>query len=273
MAQGLPFRAVVADSFYGEDRAFAAGLRDLGVGYVLALKPSHSWWHREGDIGALWQAAEQAAWTDAVHPGRWVRVDRRYRDGHVETWWALEVEAGPYGPDRSQRAVVATTDPVTLPEHGTWYLVTNLLDADLTEIVRLYSLRNWVEQSYLQVKHRLGWSQYQVRSDLAIRRHWALVCCAFSFCWQAAADLLDVGCPPETVDGSTAMDLAEGNPAGRGKNPARADVARGVTLGAGVVDTLDLAAALVAGLELRLAPARTAGPARLARPGAPAPRL
>ncbi len=41
----------------------------------------------------------------------------------------------------------------------------------------------WVEQSYKQVKHSLGWSQYQVRSDLAIRRHWELVCCAFSFCW------------------------------------------------------------------------------------------
>jgi hypothetical protein len=30
----------------------------------------------------------------------------------------------------------------------------------------------WVEQSYKQVKHVLGWSDYQVRSDLlAIRRH------------------------------------------------------------------------------------------------------
>src|SRR3712207_9497785 len=53
--------------------------------------------------------------------------------------------------------------------------------ADLSEIVRLYGLRMWVEQSYKQVKHVLGWSDYQVRSDIAIRRHWQLVCCAFSF--------------------------------------------------------------------------------------------
>ena len=57
--------------------------------------------------------------------------------------------------------------------------------ADLAEVVRLYGLRMWVEQSYKQVKHVLGWSDYQVRSDLAIRRHWQLVCCAFSFCWWA----------------------------------------------------------------------------------------
>lgn len=51
--------------------------------------------------------------------------------------------------------------------------------------MRLYGLRVWVEQSYKQVKQGLGWTEYQVRSDLAIRRHWQLACCAFSFCWWA----------------------------------------------------------------------------------------
>jgi SRSO17 transposase len=39
IAMGLPFRAVVADCFYGEHDAFKQGLRDAGVGYVLALQP------------------------------------------------------------------------------------------------------------------------------------------------------------------------------------------------------------------------------------------
>ncbi|HSH68705.1 MAG TPA: hypothetical protein VK997_02220, partial [Deferrisomatales bacterium] len=47
--------------------------------------------------------------------------------------------------------------------------------ASLAEVVRLYALRVWVEQSYKQVKHSLGWAHYQVRSDLSIRRHWQLV--------------------------------------------------------------------------------------------------
>ena len=95
------------------------------------------------------------------------------------------------------RLVVATTDPTTLPEMSTWYLATNLprrgshreahsrhLAADLTEVVRLYGLRHWVEQSYKQVKDELGWADFQVRSDAAIRRHQTLVNCAFSFCWN-----------------------------------------------------------------------------------------
>ncbi len=51
--QGVGFRAVVADSFYGEDREFKRFLGELGVGYVLSLKKSHCWWHLEGTIGAL----------------------------------------------------------------------------------------------------------------------------------------------------------------------------------------------------------------------------
>ncbi len=41
LAEGIPFRAVVADSFYGEDRTLRGGLRKLKVPYMMALKPSH----------------------------------------------------------------------------------------------------------------------------------------------------------------------------------------------------------------------------------------
>jgi hypothetical protein len=198
-AAGVPFRAVVADSFYGENETLRQELMERDVGYVMALKASHSWWHAEGSLGALWALAQAAPWT-AQAPGDWQAVKRRFRDGHVETWWALEAVGGPYGPDKAERAVVVTTDPATLPDDTTWYLVTNLPApatprarrtplpaADLAEIVRLYGLRVWVEQSYKQVKQHLGWAQYQVRSDPAIRRHWELVCCAFCFCWWTLA--------------------------------------------------------------------------------------
>jgi SRSO17 transposase len=81
---GVPFRAVVADSFYGEDREFKRSLGELGIGYVLSLKKSHCWWHLEGTTGALWEAALAAGWKDAEEPGGWTRVVRTFRDGHRE---------------------------------------------------------------------------------------------------------------------------------------------------------------------------------------------
>jgi SRSO17 transposase len=196
----IPFRAVVADSFDGEDRGVKRGLRALGVGYVLALKPSHEWWHPVTAIGSFQEAARAARWQSPKRPGKWVKVTRTFRDGSSQDWWALEVITGPYGPQKQERVIIATTDPLTLPDLTTFYLVTNLpapgspraaesalAAASLEEVVRLYGLRMWVEQSYKHVKHALGWSQYQVRSDKAIRRHWQLVCCAFSFCWYHAS--------------------------------------------------------------------------------------
>lgn len=168
VADGIPFRAVVADSCYGENDTFRSGLVQQGIGYVLALKPSHAWWAPIGTVNCLQEVARTAAWTDANTPGDWASVERRFRDEHTERWWALEVRVGPYGPDKRQRVVIATTDPATLPEPTTWYLVTNLpapdtdgaassslAAADVAEVVRLYGVRNWVEQSYKQVKGAL----------------------------------------------------------------------------------------------------------------------
>lgn len=235
VAAQWPFRAIVADSFYGENETFRGGLQQLGVGYVLALKPSHGWWHPIEEIGSLAEVAEAAEWEGAARPGAWQAVTRRFRDGHDETWWALESVAGPYGPEKRQRAVIVTTDPRQLPALTTWYLVTNLPapgseraalsalePASLDEIVRLYGLRMWVEQSYKQVKQALGWAEYQVRSDVAIRRHWALVWCAFSFCWwhlgQGAWEA-----PPGWQNDREAPVREAGQPeegAGRGEKPA-----------------------------------------------------
>ena len=193
----------------------------------VSLKKSHSWWHAPGTIGALWEAALAAGWEGAGKPGGWEKVVRTFRDGHREEWWTLEVEAGPYGVARAKRALVVTTDPATLPDLATWYLTTSLpapgserahesglVPASVAEVVRLYGLRMWVEQSYKQVKHALGWSAYQIRSDHAIRRHWQLACCAFSFCWWAYGRLL-LASPEETSE-QPEEDLC-GSRAGKGK--------------------------------------------------------
>jgi hypothetical protein len=109
----------------------------------------------------------------------------------------------------------------------------------------------WVEQSYKQVKHALGWSQYQVRSDLAIRRHWQLVCCAFSFCWWAYGRLA-------TDDGEQSAEQPEGDLPSRLARRERKEalvgvLAGGVEGGEGVAGTVGDAVALLESV-LRSAP-------------------
>ena len=116
-------------------------------------------------------------------------------------------------------------------------------------MVRLYGLRMWVEQSYKQVKHVVGWSDYQVRCDIAIRRHWQLVCFAFTFCWWTYGRL------PTDEPAEMENDLPT-EQEGRGKKETQSVLAGGLEGGKGVVGAVGNAVALLEGV-LRDAPPRS----------------
>jgi DDE superfamily endonuclease len=261
---GFVFRAVVADSAYGDQDGFRGELAEAGLPFVMALKPRRGIWAPVADAHTPVDAARALAWGGPEHPGDWQPVTRTFRDGHTETWWAADATLGWWGPDGARRLVVATADPGTLPDKATWYLVTNLprpggpREADsphpaasLAEVVRIYGLRNWAEQGYKQVKDELGWADFQVRSDIAIRRHQVLVCCAFSFCWDA---WFAGPPPPEAAAPRPGPGRGERGAAAR---RAAAVLAAGAARGAHLAFPLDRAAALVAGM-VESAPAAAA---------------
>jgi len=114
----LPFKAVVADCSYGEHREFKQGWMSSRSA-MLALKPSHAWWHQVDELGSLWEVAH------ATPSGDWQAVQqgvprRTYRD-----LVGTGSDGRSHGVDKSKRAVVVTTD-LTLPEQSTVVLVTNL---------------------------------------------------------------------------------------------------------------------------------------------------
>ena len=288
---GVSFRAVVADCFYGENATFEGALADAGLPFVLALKPSSGILAPADAVHTPEEAARELRWNGPDDPGDWSPVVRRFRDGHEEVWWAADLRYGPYGPDRTRRVVAATTDPATLPPLTTWYLATSLphpgaphadeapfAPADLAEIVRLYGLRNWVEQGYKQLKQELGWADFMVRSDPAIRRHWHLVFCAFSFCWRAwftTGPPTAAATPPDTTQTAT---LADSTPApARGENAAHSAwhaapglLAEDAPPRPRLAGSLGIPLALLARLVDRAPASRAAGAPRRGRPGTPA---
>ena len=298
VAAGIPFRAIVADCFYGDHEGFVEALDRAEQPYVLALKPQKGMWAPAAAAHTPVEAAQALRWDGPEAPGDWTRVVRHFRDGHDEVWWAAEATLGPWGPDGRHRLVVATTDPAILPAVSTWYLLTNLprpespraaaaplAPAALTEVVRLYGLRLWVEQGYKQVKGELGWADFQVRADAAIQRHWHLVCCAFTFCWwawfqaQAKEVLGPTGEDPALAPAPSAP--AAPVAAGRGENRRRSGgwrqpasrpraLAGDSAAGPGLAGPVAPARALLARLVLAPAAHRTKSFARCSRRG-PAP--
>ena len=249
---------MVADCFYGDNPGFTDALGAAKVPFVLALKPRKGTWAPADQPTPRWRRPATSAGTAPAGLGGGGGDPRRFRDGPRRDLVGGRRPARRLGPGRRLRLVVATTDPGRLPGHSTWYLVTNLprprhaaapSRPTWPRWSRLYGLRNWVEQGYKQVKGELGWADFQVRSDRAIRRHWALVCCAFSFCWRAwfAEHPAQPAAPDPQAAAPTA---ARGAPATghRGGTGRRAVVAGGAAPGAGLAWAVERAAALLAGV-------------------------
>ncbi|SOF02492.1 DDE superfamily endonuclease [Streptomyces sp. OV198] len=275
-AAGATFRAVAADCAYGDQDGFRRQLAAAGLPFVMALKPSHGTWSYGKDAYTPADAAGALTWTDPGHPGDWTAVERTFRDGHTETWWAADAQLGWWGPDGNVRLVVATADPDTLPAQATWYLATDLPRpggpreadspepaADLHEVVRIYGIRHWIEQSYKQVKDELGWADFQVRSDTAIRRHQTLVTCAFSFCWDTwfarPSDREPVVVPAVPPTATPTAGPAERGPKRNPPAPS-GQLAQGDPRRPGLARPLDHPPTLLASLDERTPATRTPSP-------------
>ena len=101
---------------------------------------------------------------------------------------------------------------------------------------RVYQTWYAAGQNYEQLKDQLGWTDFQVRSDIAIRRHQALVNCALCFCW----DVWFADHPPQDpVSAARTRPRRRGTPA----RPCRRRARPGR-----LAFPVDRAAALVAGM-------------------------
>jgi SRSO17 transposase len=239
-AAGIPFRAVVADCFYGDNVTLADLLTQRKIPYVLAHR--RTWSHG-------WAPAEVAhSFEEAVAQlpqAAWKRIKRCFRDGHRETWWVAELQFLHFGPHKALRALCVTTDRRRRPSQTTWYLSSNLKDATSEEITQLYAWRNWIEEGYKRVKGQLGWADFQVRGDTAIRRHWALVCAAFSFCWWQAAREGKLSVSPTARVESKRTHAGSGRTGKKYRPAAPTLVAQGAARGASLAGAFPLAHALL----------------------------
>jgi hypothetical protein len=132
---GFVFRAVAADSAYGDQDGFRGKLADAGLPFMMALKPRRGTWAYGPDAHTPVDAARALAWQGPDDPGDWHLVTRTVRDG-TETWYAADAPLGWCG----QTAPSGPHEPA----------------ASLAEIVRTYGIRHWIEQSYKQVKDQLS---------------------------------------------------------------------------------------------------------------------
>lgn len=161
VAFGFQIDVVVADSLYGESGAFIQTLNELSLPYVVAIRRDH---------GMLLPPGQR------VRANRWRRFERNFVDGTSEERWMREWI---FGIKRRVRFFDLTTDPETLPDETTQFVMTTVATNVWKTVGDTYGLRTWVEYGFKQAKNQLGWSDYRLTGAAAIERWWEVVMSAY----------------------------------------------------------------------------------------------
>ena len=166
---GFKIKLVLADSLYGEASSFIRTLEKHKLPWVLAIRSNHG----------VWLSSEQK-----VRANKWCKFTRTFSNQKSETRYIREIIFG----KRSKRTYwEITTDPETMPENSTSFVMTNLqLSRSKMKktLGNLYGLRTWVEYGFRQCKQELGWTHYRFTNFQEIEKWWEII---FSAYWMISS--------------------------------------------------------------------------------------
>ena len=157
MELGFNIELILADSFYGESSQFLQKLTEYQLAYVVAIRSNHG----------VWLPANQS-----VRANKWFNFKRTFSNQKSETRYIREIV---YGKKRAITYWEITTDPETMPENSTSFVMTNLQGKLKKTLGDLYGLRTWIEYGFRQCKQELGWTDYRFTNFKHIERWWEII--------------------------------------------------------------------------------------------------
>jgi SRSO17 transposase len=161
---GFNIELVLADSLDGESSSFIRKLGEHKLAYVVAIRSNHGVWMPSGQT---------------VRANKWQKFERIFSNQTSETRYVREII---FGKRHQITYWEITTDPETMPENSTSFVMTNL--SSRTSRIKailgnLYGLRTWVEYGFRQVKQELGWTDYRFTKFEQIEKWWELIFSAY----------------------------------------------------------------------------------------------
>ncbi|HEY9903392.1 MAG TPA: IS701 family transposase [Candidatus Sericytochromatia bacterium] len=160
--EGFNIERVLADSLYGESSEFIKKLNEYELAYVVAIRSNHG----------VWLPPNQR-----VRANKWCKFERTFSNQKSETRYIREIV---YGKRRAISYWEITTDPETMPENSTSFVMTNLQGNLKKTLGDLYGLRTWVEYGFRQCKQELGWTDYRFTNFQHIERWWEIIFCVYT---------------------------------------------------------------------------------------------
>ena len=169
---GFNIKLVLADSLYGESSQFIRKIAEYDLAYVVSIRSNHGVWLPPGQ---------------SVRANKWCKFERTFSNQKSETRYIREII---YGKKRSITYWEITTDPETMPENSTSFVMTNLQGSLKKTLGNLYGLRTWVEYAFRQCKQELGWTDYRFTDFQHIERWWEIIFCAYTMISLSSPEFL-----------------------------------------------------------------------------------
>ena len=155
---GFKIKLVLADSLYGESGDVIRVLEQLKLEFIVAIRSNHP---------VLMPPGSRKRYN------RWKAYEQQLSHRKSETRYMREIIFGKRRCFRYyQISKVNTPDPTG---DESWYIMTNLSVELQLIIPQLYSLRNWIEYGFKQVKNELGWADFRLTDYPSIERWWEII--------------------------------------------------------------------------------------------------
>lgn len=151
-------KLVLADSLYGESGDVITVLGKLNLEYIVAIRSNHKVWMFGNERKRF---------------NRWKPYQQKLSQKKSEVRYIREIIFGQRKPIRFYQ--ISKKDNKNPDPKDTWFIMTNKKGKIAPTIATEYSLRNWIEYAFKQVKNELGWADFRVTDYQSIERWWELV--------------------------------------------------------------------------------------------------
>lgn len=143
---------------YGESGDVIGVLSKLKLPFIVAIRSNHPVWLLPGQ---------------RVRHNRWRTYEQKLSHRQAEQRFIREIIFGKRHPIRYYQ--ISKSSDSNPKSEDTWFIMMNLLGNIQIKLAQLYSLRNWIEYGFKQVKNELGWADFRLTNYTSIERWWEIV--------------------------------------------------------------------------------------------------
>jgi len=178
----LEFSHVLVDGWYGNSPRFIEALEQRQEFYITTLYQNRRVYYRLPGEPARNEHYLKDVVTALVGESQsFLRVEFERASGEIREVFVRELEEVKIKNLGKRRVLICkpTAEETELEQMDVF--MTNDKEISQRKLLRAWSFRDRIDKFYECAKDNLGFDQYQVRSDRAIRRHWYLVFLMYSY--------------------------------------------------------------------------------------------